>query len=177
MIKQYLTRFYEFLKSNFYLVLLVLLSKELDMKRYLVLLSFLTIGVVSCQENKKKDIEEDKVPEAVQMTFQKKYPGENDPDWKQDEHGYWESHFKIDGEKYRADFNADGSWVETENDIKTENLPQAIKKVIDEKYSDREITEVERVDSAEKGIFYDVEFKQKGKNMDVEFRKDGTEIN
>jgi hypothetical protein len=36
---------------------------------------------------------------------------------------------------------------------------------------------VERVDSAKKGVFYDVEFKQKGKNKDVEFREDGTIIN
>ena len=147
------------------------------MKRYLVLLSFLTIGVVSCQENKKKDVEKNKVPEAVQITFQKKYPGETDPDWKQDEHGYWESHFKKDGEKYRADFNANGSWVETENSIKDGELPEAVKNVIAEKYSNYEITEVERVESAKKGIFYDVEFKQKGKNMDVEFREDGSIIN
>ena len=144
------------------------------MKRYMLIFCFLSIGIVSCQEKNKKDSQKSKVPEAVKMTFQKKYPGENDPDWKQDDHGYWESHFKIDGEKYRADFNADGSWVETENDIKTKNLPQAIKKVIAEKYSEYEISEVEHVDSAEKGIFYDVEFKQKGKNKDVEFREDGT---
>lgn len=144
------------------------------MKRYMVLLSFLCVGIVSCQENKKKDVDKTTVPEAVQMTFQKKYLGETDPDWKQDEHGYWESHFKIDGEKYRADFNPDGSWVETENSIKDSELPEAVKKVIGEKYADHEITEVERVDSAEKGIFYDVEFKKKGKNMDVEFREDGS---
>ncbi len=147
------------------------------MKRFLVLLSFLTIGVVSCQEKKKDSDEKSNVPEAVQMTFQKKYPGATNPDWKQDEHGYWESHFKIDGEKYRADFNADGSWVETENSIKDGELPEAVKNVISEKYSDYEITEVERVDSAKKGVFYDVEFKQKGKNMDVEFREDGSIIN
>ncbi len=147
------------------------------MKRYLVILSFLSIGIVSCQENKKENADKSTVPEAVKMTFQNKYPGENDPDWKQDEHGYWESHFKIDGEKYRADFNADGSWVETENSIKNDELPEAIKKVIAEKYKDHKITEVERVDSAKKGIFYDVEFKQKGKNMDIEFRADGTIIN
>ncbi|TVZ27943.1 putative PepSY-like beta-lactamase-inhibitor [Gillisia sp. Hel_I_86] len=146
------------------------------MKRYLIPLSFLSIGIVSCQENKKDADKKSDVPEAVQTAFEKKYPGENDPDWKQDEHGYWESHFKKDGEKYRADFNADGSWVETENSIKDGELPEAIKNVITEKYSDREITEVERVDGAEKGIFYDVEFKQKGKNMDVEFREDGSVI-
>lgn len=158
------------------MVFLVLLAKDIDMKRYLILLSFLTVGVVSCQENKKVAKDKSGVPEAVQMSFQNKYPGEDDPDWSQDDHGYWESHFKIDGEKYRADFNADGSWVETENDIKTENLPEAIEKVIEEKYSQYDITEVERVDSAEKGVFFDVEFKQEGKNMDVMFREDGTII-
>ncbi|MCB7480152.1 PepSY-like domain-containing protein [Christiangramia sediminis] len=142
----------------------------------MLLAGCLTVGLLSCQE-KKKDKEADKTaPEAVQMAFQKKYPGENDPDWKQDEHGYWESHFKQDGEKYRADFNADGSWVETENDIKEEELPEAIKNVIKEKYSDHEITEIEFVDNAEKGKFYDVEFKQKGKNKDVMFREDGSII-
>ncbi|SDS39659.1 PepSY-like domain-containing protein [Christiangramia echinicola] len=133
----------------------------------------LTVGLLSCQE--KNDKKED-APEAVKMAFQTKYPGENDPDWEQDEHGYWESHFKQDGEKYRADFNADGTWVETENDIKKKNLPDAIKKVIEEQYSDYEITEVEHVQSAKKGEFYDVEFKQKGKNKDVMFREDGSII-
>lgn len=142
----------------------------------ILLAGLLTVGLLSCQE--KKDAEKDKneVPEAVQMTFQNKYPGENDPDWRKDDHGNWESHFKIDGEKYRADFNADGSWIETENSIKKENLPEAIKKKIEEEYSDRKITEVEHVHSAKEGEFYDVEFKQKGKNMDVEFREDGTII-
>jgi len=144
----------------------------------ILLAGCLTVGLLSCQEKKKDEKEADNnAPEAVQMAFQKKYPGEDDPDWKQDEHGYWESHFKQDGEKYRADFNADGSWVETENDIKEEELPEDIKKVIKEKYSDQEITEIEFVDNAEKGKFYDVEFKQKGKNKDIMFKEDGTEIN
>lgn len=116
-------------------------------------------------------------PEAVKKTFQAKYPGENDPDWHKDDHGYFEAHFKIDGIKYRADFNADGSWVETETSIDEDDLPEAIKKVIKEKFSDEDISEVEKVDSAKKGVFYDVEFKQKGKNKDVEFRADGTIIN
>ncbi|APG59562.1 PepSY-like domain-containing protein [Christiangramia salexigens] len=141
----------------------------------LFIVGCLSVGLLSCQE--KKEDNNTGVPEAVQSAFIKKYPGETDPDWEQDDHGYWESHFKIDGEKYRADFNADGSWVETENDIKKENLPDAIKKKIEEEYSDYEITEVERVESAKKGIFFDVEFKQEGKNMDVEFREDGSVIN
>ncbi len=137
----------------------------------------LMAGMLSCQENKNNEKHDtSKVPQAVSESFQKKYPGENDPDWEQDDHGYWESHFKKDGEKYRADFNADGTWVETENSIKKDELPEPILKVIEKEYKDHEITEVEHVSSAREGEFYDVEFKQKGKNMDVEFRKDGTII-
>ncbi|QYA26464.1 hypothetical protein G3I01_13460 [Gramella sp. MT6] len=140
----------------------------------ILLVALLTVGLLSCQEKKDTKKEKNEVPEVVQRTFQNKYPVENDPDWEKDDHGNWESHFKIDGEKYRADFNADGSWIETENSIKKENLPDAIKKKIEEEYPDRKITEVEHVNSAKEGEFYDVEFKQKGKNMDVVFKEDGS---
>ena len=116
-------------------------------------------------------------PDAVKKTFQAKYPGENDPDWHKDDNGYYEANFKIDGIKYRADFNEDGTWVETETSIDKKDLPEAIRKVIKDTYGSEDISEIEKVDSAIKGTFYDVEFKQKGKNMDVEFRADGTIIN
>ncbi|WP_179345014.1 PepSY-like domain-containing protein [Winogradskyella ursingii] len=116
-------------------------------------------------------------PDAVKKTFQAKYPGENDPDWHKDDNGFYEANFKIDGIKYRADFNADGTWVETETSIDKKDLPKAIRQAIKDNYGSEDITEIEKVDSAAKGLFYDVEFKQKGKNMDVEFRADGTVIN
>lgn len=114
-------------------------------------------------------------PEAVKKTFQKMYPGENDPDWHQDDHGNYESHFKIDGVKYRADYNSDGSWIETETSIDKKDLPKAIQKRIEEDF-DGKITEIEKVEHHSKGTFYDVEFKQKGKNKDVMFKADGTII-
>ena len=147
-------------------------------KATLLIFAILSVGLISCQEKKDgENVTKSEVPEAVQKAFQEKYPEENNPDWKKDEHGNWESHFKKDGEKYRADFNKDGSWIETENDIKNEDLPEAIKKVIQEKYADYEVTEIEHVENSEKGEFYDVEFKQKGKNLDVMFKTDGTIIN
>lgn len=118
-----------------------------------------------------------KAPEAVKITFKNKYPGENDPDWHTDSNGNYESHFKIDGVKHRADFSPNGAWIETEVSIDKDELPEAIRKVINENYADEKITEIERVQSAEKGLFYDVEFKRKGKNMDVEFNEAGRKIN
>lgn len=143
------------------------------MKLKNITLGLLAISMLGCMGQ----MSAQDAPDAVKKTFQKKYPGENDPDWHLDAHGNYESHFKIDGIKYRADFNPDGSWIETETSIDKKDLPKAIKKIIDERFKDRKISEVEKVQSATKGLFYDVEFKQKGKNMDVEFKADGTILN
>jgi len=142
--------------------------------RYLFLVPLFFFGSItlSCQNSKLG-----KAPKTVEKAFQTKYPGENDPDWEIDAHGNYESHFKQEGIKYRADFSPEGLWIETETSIKTKELPKAIQKVIKEKYMIYTIAEVEKVDHHTKGIFYDVEFKQKGKNYDVEFKEDGTIIN
>lgn len=134
----------------------------------IVLLALVTLGC--------KDSASAQAPEAVKATFQKMYPGENDPDWHKDSNGNYESNFKIDGIKYRADYAPDGHWIETETSIDVKDLPQAIRDVIKSEFDSEEITEVEKVEHHSKGTFYDVEFKQKGKNKDVEFRANGTII-
>jgi hypothetical protein len=140
------------------------------MKALLFLMFFAIISLTaSCQESKNV-----KVPQSVEANFMSRYSGETDPDWELDSNGFWEAHFKIDGEKYRADFQSNGLWVETENSIKDSELPEAIKAAIKRDYKDEKITEVERVQHHSKGLFYDVEFKKKGKNKDVEYREDGT---
>ena len=119
----------------------------------------------------------DRTPKAVMENFKIKYPGENDPDWQLDDKGNWEASFKKDGIHYRADYNADGSWIETENSIDKNDLPKVIKDILKTDYDDMEITEIERVDHNSKGVFYDVEFKQEGKNLDIEFNEKGEIIN
>lgn len=116
------------------------------------------------------------VPDAVKKTFQAKYPGENDPDWHKDSNGNYESNFKIDGIKYRADFKPNGMWIETESSIDKKDLPKPIRDKIEKDYNGK-ITEIEKVQHHSKGLFYDVEFKRKGKNKDIEFKADGTVIN
>jgi len=137
----------------------------------IAIVMMLLLGCTSCQDSKA-----DKVPQSVMATFMAKYPGESDPDWHIDDHGLWEANFKMEGEKYRADFKPNGLWVETENSINTSHLPQAVKEAIKRDYKDEKIIEVERVIHHSKGLFYDVEFRKKGKNKDVEFYKDGSTL-
>ena len=131
----------------------------------------LLLIVFSCNKNANSQ-----APTAVKKAFQKKYPGENDPDWHKDAHGNFESHFKIDCVKYRADFNPNGMWIETETSIKKKDLQKAIQKRIKIEFNGK-IAEIEKVDHHSKGIFYDVEFKQKGKNKDIEFKANRDIIN
>lgn len=120
---------------------------------------------------------QDKGNSKAASAFKKKYPEASSVDWEIDDHGNTEAQFKMNGEKFRADFTPDGKWIETENSIDWDDLPSTIQEIIKKSYEKDDITEIEWVDHYSKGIFYDVEFKQKGKNMDIEFNKDGKRLN
>ncbi|MEM5566166.1 PepSY-like domain-containing protein [Psychroserpens sp. AS72] len=142
------------------------------MKKNIILVTIFTIIVLACQNTINAQ-----APDAVKATFQNMYPGENDPDWHKDDNGNYESNFKIDGIKYRADFSPNGNWIETETSIDVKDLPKAIRDIIKADYGSEDITEIEKVEHHSKGLFYDVEFKRKGKNRDVEFKENGDIIN
>ena len=146
-------------------------KKIMRLKKYTMLLLFIAF-ITSCLNTANAQ----DTPKAVKEAFAQKYPGEDDPDWEKDSHGNFEAHFKKNGEKYRADFAPNGQWIETENSVKWKDLPKAVQDAIERLYEDEDISELEFVDSATKGKFYDVEFKRKGKNKDVMFRTDGTRI-
>lgn len=143
------------------------------MKKQLILVVlFLNILFLSCKQNANAQ-----APDPVKKIFQAMYPGENDPDWHKDDNGNYESNFKIDGIKYRADFKPTGEWIETESSIDFDELPQAVQDKIKSEYDKSDITEIEKVEHHSKGLFYDVEFKRKGKNKDVEMTASGEVIN
>ena len=111
------------------------------------------------------------VPSEVEKSFEKKYPGIEAEDWGQDSHGYWEAKFTVDGIRYRADFDEKGPWIETENSIDFQDLPWSIQRAVLRKFPDEEISEIEQVDNADRGPFFDVEFVRDGNKFDVEFRE------
>ncbi len=144
------------------------------MKRTKLNLTVICLLILAGCSNSTKGQE---VPEEVKTSFKAKYPGENDPDWHKDKNGNFESHFKIDGKHYRADFSSNGNWIETERSIDEKDLPKAVRETIKLNYNKEKIEEVEEVQHAQKGLFYDVEFKIEGDKKDVEFNSSGTVIN
>lgn len=115
------------------------------------------------------------VPIAVVENFQRKYPAAKDVTWNIDRNGSHEAQFKVKDQKARADFNPDGSWIETEESINWKELPEVVQKAIEREFDKDDIVELEHTINAVKGEFYDVEIDPKGEEkFDIEYRLDGT---
>lgn len=137
-------------------------------KSFLIVLIF-TFSLISCgfsQENAMP-------PSQVKENFLAKYSNAEDLHWEKDAHGYYEAQFKEGEAHLRADFKSSGQWIETEQSITYQDLPSKIREIIEAEYDEEEIVEIEKVDHFEKGIFFDVEFKDKGKNKDIQFTAEG----
>ncbi len=118
---------------------------------------------------------QDDVPEVVVNRFLELYPAAEAVDWNIDRNNSFEAHFQVKGNKARADFEPNGTWIETEESIKWDELPEAVQRAIKSEYDKDDIVELEHTVSATKGEFYDVEIDPKGeKKFDIEYRADGT---
>ncbi len=137
----------------------------------LFLTMFITMAYMSCQY-KNED-----VPKAVKASFEAKYPNEKEPDWGKDKNENFEAKFKKDGKDLRADFTPQGKWVETENSIDEDDLPEVIKEILETEFDDHKVIEVEEVEHNSKGFYYDVEISKEKKKKDIMFTKDGTILN
>lgn len=141
--------------------------------QYPLLIILLTSVLSSAQVFAQKD-ENQVYREAL---LKEKYEQAEDIEWNIDAHGNYEAEFKLNGNKYRADFGTNGRWIETERSIDWDKLPEVIQDEVRKEYDKDDIAEIEWVEHFTKGIFYDVEIKAKGKNMDLEFNSTGKRLN
>ncbi|MGY8647114.1 MAG: DUF4956 domain-containing protein [Verrucomicrobiales bacterium] len=115
----------------------------------------------------------EEAPEIIAKSFSEKYPDIESPKWEAESGGSWEARFEARGIKFRADFDAEGNWVETEHNTTFEELPSEVRSAIVLKYNANDIQGIEGVDSHTHGIFYDVEFQRGAKKQDIMFDSRG----
>ncbi len=137
-------------------------------KKFIISLLISLSALYSCAQQDSRELAE--------KNFAEKYSNATEVEWSTDDHGNYEAQFKDGKRELRADYDRSGKWLETEESVKMEDLPEAVKKTIEDDYDKDEIAEIEWVDHHKKGIFYDVEFKDEGKNDDVEIDESGKVI-
>ncbi len=108
----------------------------------------------------------DKVPQKVQDAFILKFPEVSVVEWEKESEMEWEAEFDIKGVEYSANFLSDGTWVETEHEIRKRDIPKNIKTVLKSKFLKHRIKKAEMAETHE-GTVYEVKLRKGKQNLEV----------
>lgn len=119
------------------------------------------------------------VPQKVKDAFASKYAQAADVKWESNddekgEEGY-EVEFTLNGESHEANYSDEGAWHYTQNDIKRQALPEALKSALKNRYSDLEIEEVALLETPQ-GVRYKIEADRGDEDREMLFTEDGTKL-
>ncbi len=116
-------------------------------------------------------------PEAVIASFKQKFPNATKIKWHKENATEYEVDFKIGKEKNSANFNADGTFLESEGIFSFTALPQIVQDAFKLKYPTAKIVTVEQISLASGETNFEIEFKKKGfKKQEAYYNADGLEV-
>ncbi len=119
------------------------------------------------QKQSRKD-----VPENVQSAFIAKFPDAQKVKWEMENESEWEAEFKWKNKEYSANFTTEGVWVETEYEIKVNEIPSNIKAIMDKNLTAYKIEEVEIAESAS-GQSYEMEISMGKEEFEISIDEQG----
>jgi hypothetical protein len=129
----------------------------------LVTMTLLLALILSCESQSDKknaeiqandELTADKIPDVVMDALKSKFPDADIQKWeKEDEDDFvlYDIEFKQGDIKFEADIEQDGSIHNWEKEIESANLPEVIKKVIEDEYPDAELVEVMEISTVQDG--------------------------
>ena len=106
------------------------------------------------------------IPTKIQDAFNAKFPNAKFIKWDKENDSEWEAEFKVDGVEHSANFSENGTWKETEFEIKKNQLPPAVKETLERDFSGYEIESAEMTETPEL-IAYEVEIEKGEETMEV----------
>ena len=111
------------------------------------------------------------IPEAVKSNFQKQYPAVTDVKWEKEGENY-EVEFEQNKSELSLVYDAKGNLLETEVEIKTDQLPKAVSQYVETNYKGQKIKEASKITDAKGVVSYEAEVK----DMDLIFDSNGSFI-
>lgn len=138
------------------------------MKKTMTLIACcLVFGYANAQEVKEAD-----VPAAAKEAFAKKYPGVKAEEWEKEGNDY-EVEFHLDKIESSATFEANGTFKELEQEIKTSELPKAAIDYCASKFAGYKLAEAEKITDANGNISFEAEMEKDKEHFDVLFDDKG----
>ena len=108
----------------------------------------------------------DKAPQKVKEAFAKKFPTAKKVKWEKEADNEWEAEFKMQRIEYSANFLSDGTWQETEHEIKEKEVPKNIMASLNNNFPDYEMEEAE-ISETPKGMVYEFDIEKGETEMEV----------
>ena len=132
------------------------------MKNTLVGLIF---GILSCTNAQ--------IPEEIISQFQLMEPLATSTEWfVQDE--IYKVYYKLDRQnRITSYFDRQGNWMETETEIGVEELNSAVLNVLETKFNDYEIVDIEIIKTFDFKILYEIDLIRNDKSYDILFDTTG----
>ncbi|MFN0032237.1 MAG: PepSY-like domain-containing protein [Flavobacteriales bacterium] len=120
------------------------------MKSHILVIALL---VVACNTSAQKKIT---VPEAVKTAFATAYPKATAAEWEMED-GMYEAEWKENNMETSVLYMADGTLVQTETEIKVEDLPQPVRDYVTNNLKGQKIKEAAKIVAANGTISYEAE--------------------
>ena len=113
-------------------------------------------------------------PAAVQKAFNQQFSKATDIKWGKENTNEYEAEFVLNGAKMSANYAADGTWLETETEIKANQLPAKVSEYISKTYAGWETVGASKIETAGKGILFEADLKSGTKKKEVTVTSEGT---
>ncbi|GAB4038567.1 PepSY-like domain-containing protein [Spirosoma gilvum] len=118
-------------------------------------------------------LKESAVPAAVKSSFTKMFPNAKSVKWSKESKTEFEAEFKNGTLTQAANFDASGSWVVTETEIKKAELPAPVAKAIAKDFAGYKTGECEKVEKPNKPMYFELKVEKGETGYVLEISPDG----
>lgn len=116
--------------------------------------------------------QKENVPAKVKTAFSQKFPHATNVSWDKENASEWEAEFKMNGKKYSANFDSEGTWKETEYKINKSELPKAVNNTLKSKFAGYDIEGAE-VSETREGKVYEISLDKAETDLEVIISSEG----
>ncbi|TSA32584.1 MAG: hypothetical protein D4R64_15705 [Porphyromonadaceae bacterium] len=100
------------------------------------------------------------VPEAVKKAFVSRFAEAKSIKWSSESVTEFEAEFKLNGNEMSANFDPQGTWMETESELTASDLPPTVLKSIQTDFNGFKIKEIAKIETPDQGISFEVAIKK-----------------
>jgi len=117
----------------------------------------------------------DKVPVEVKTAFHKKFPDVTKVTYEMEKADY-EISFKMNGTECSANFDKTGKWLETETELKEDQIPTVVKATVTKEFPLYVVKEPIKVETPDVALIYEFDISKGSSHYEIEITPDGTLI-